>query len=246
MAEPTRVFRGTRGIARQLAPGSGEAGLTLIELIVAFSLMLILSVMALPVARVKIQREKERRLRYALHEIRKAIDRHKDMADEGKLGMLDPDNHGYPESLETMVEGVRMDPQAGDLAPGAAGMGTGLGASRTRGLDASRTGAGGFGSSRDSQAAFGSGRDRSRDGAFGGQGDRFGRDGDPFDRDDEGPETIRFLRSIPVDPMTGQKEWGMLSISDDPLARSWSGRNVFDVYSLSSGIALDGTRYGEW
>ena len=70
-------------------------------------------------------------------------------------------------------------------------------------------------------------------------------DGSEFETGDR-PEMIRFLRSIPVDPMTGQREWGMLSVSDDPEGRSWSGRNVFDVYSLSNGIALDGTRYSEW
>ena len=69
---------------------------------------------------------------------------------------------------------------------------------------------------------------------------------DPLARDEDEPQAIRFLRSIPVDPMTGRSEWGLLSVSDNPQGRSWSGRNVFDIYSLSSGIALDGTRYSEW
>ena len=244
MPERERIARGTRRIAKRLAPRSGEAGLTLIELIVAFSLMLILSVMALPVARVRIQREKERRLRHALHEMREAIDRHKDMADEGKLGMLDPDNHGYPESLEALVDGVQMGPQAGGMAPEGGGFGAGPNRSGSQTARLQRPGA--LGGNRNTREPFGTGRDRTRAGAFGSTNDPFERGGDPFARDEEGPETIRFLRSIPVDPMTGQKEWGMLSISDDPMSRSWSGRNVFDVYSLSSGIALDGTRYSEW
>lgn len=244
MAVPRRNARGTRRIAKRLAPRSGEAGLTLIELIVAFSIMLILSVMALPVARVRIQREKERRLRHALHEMRVAIDRHKDMADEGKLAILDPNNHGYPESIEALVEGVQLGEQAGGMAPGAGGIGTGP--NRSLGQDDRSRRLGSVGSNRDTQTPFGPGRDRARAGTFGNSSDPFLRGGDPFEPEDEGPETIRFLRSVPVDPMTGQKEWGMLSISDDPMSRSWSGRNVFDVYSLSSGIALDGTRYSEW
>jgi type II secretory pathway pseudopilin PulG len=235
------MIRGTRRLAARLAPATGEAGLTLIELIVAFSLMLILSVMALPVARVKVQREKERRLREALHEMRQAIDRHKDMADEGKLGQLDPDNHGYPESLEALVEGVEMGEQ-GDGLPTVA-RGTGLQPSRAmeRGSNNMR----GFGSSTRQRTGFGARRGSSGDGAFSDRNDPFRRD-DPLARDDDAPETVRFLRSIPVDSMTGRREWGMLSVSDNPESRSWGGRNVFDVFSLSNAIALDGTRYSEW
>ena len=57
---------------------------------------------------------------------------------------------------------------------------------------------------------------------------------------------IRFLRRIPEDPMTGQKDWGLRSVQDDADSGSWGGQNVFDVYSKSSGTALDGTRYTEW
>jgi general secretion pathway protein G len=57
---------------------------------------------------------------------------------------------------------------------------------------------------------------------------------------------MRFLRRIPVDPMTGRAEWGMRSISDSPDSMSWGGRNVFDVFSTSMDTALDGTRYNEW
>jgi general secretion pathway protein G len=57
---------------------------------------------------------------------------------------------------------------------------------------------------------------------------------------------MRFLREIPVDPMTGQKEWGMRSNQDDPTTDSFGGQNVFDVYSKSSGTALDGSKYNTW
>ena len=57
---------------------------------------------------------------------------------------------------------------------------------------------------------------------------------------------IRFLRRIPVDSMTGEAEWGLRSYQDDPDATSWGGECVYDVYSLSGGTALDGTKYAEW
>ena len=57
---------------------------------------------------------------------------------------------------------------------------------------------------------------------------------------------LRFLRRIPVDPMTGEPEWGMRSYQDRPDSSTWGGQNVFDVYSKASGTALDGTEYSEW
>lgn|SRR6267142_1110687 len=57
---------------------------------------------------------------------------------------------------------------------------------------------------------------------------------------------IRFLREIPTDPITGQKEWGLRCVSDDPDSTSWCGRNVFDVYSKSQATGTDGRRYSEW
>jgi general secretion pathway protein G len=56
----------------------------------------------------------------------------------------------------------------------------------------------------------------------------------------------RFLRRIPVDPITGKAEWGLRSYQDDPDTTSWGGQNVYDVYSLSEGTALDGTKYKDW
>ena len=57
---------------------------------------------------------------------------------------------------------------------------------------------------------------------------------------------IRFLRRIPIDPMTGRADWGLRAIQDDPDSMSWGGKNVFDVYSKSQGTALDGTKYSDW
>ena len=62
-----------------------------------------------------------------------------------------------------------------------------------------------------------------------------------------GQETKRkFLRRIPRDPMTGEEEWGLRSYQDDWDASSWGGENVYDVYSLSDGTAIDGTKYKDW
>jgi general secretion pathway protein G len=57
---------------------------------------------------------------------------------------------------------------------------------------------------------------------------------------------VRFLRKIPVDPMTDNTDWGLRSMQDDPDSDSWSGQSVFDVYSKSQGTALDGTKYRDW
>lgn len=57
---------------------------------------------------------------------------------------------------------------------------------------------------------------------------------------------VRFLRKIPTDPMTGRADWGLRAIQDDPDSSSWGGKNVFDVYSRSTGTALDATRYSDW
>jgi general secretion pathway protein G len=145
-----------------------QRGFTLIELIVATSILLILSTMALPLARVTIKREKERELRAALWQMRDAIDRYKVAADGGKF-QIKAGSEGYPPDLDTLVKGV-----------------------------------------------------------------------------DVGAKKLRFLRRIPTDPMTGTTDWGMHSMQDDPDSDSWDGNNVFDVYTKSTGTALDGTKYKDW
>lgn len=61
-----------------------------------------------------------------------------------------------------------------------------------------------------------------------------------------GTEKVRFLRKIPIDPMTGRAEWRFQSVQDEPDSSSWSGDNVFDVHSMSDATALDGTKYSDW
>ena len=156
--------------ARNRAP-AGESGLTLLELIIAASILLILSTAALPVLKFTVIRGKEAELHRDLREMRDAIDRYKDAADLN-LVRVAVGSEGYPPDLETLVKGVEY-------------------------------------------------------GASGGQ-------------------KKRFLRRIPVDPITGRAEWGLRSIQDDPDASSWGGGNVFDVHSTSAATALDGTKYADW
>jgi general secretion pathway protein G len=61
-----------------------------------------------------------------------------------------------------------------------------------------------------------------------------------------GGKKVRFLRRIPVDPMTGNTDWGLRSMQDDPDSESWGGQNVFDVYTKSNGTGLNGTKYKDW
>jgi general secretion pathway protein G len=57
---------------------------------------------------------------------------------------------------------------------------------------------------------------------------------------------LKFLRRVPVDPMTGKAEWGKRCYQDEPDDTTWCGENVWDVYSQSQGVALDGSKYKEW
>jgi len=149
---------------------SSQTGMTLLELIIACSILLILATAALPVARFAVIRGKEAELHRDLREMRDAIDRYKDAADRNQI-RVEVGSEGYPPDLETLVKGVQL-----------------------------------------------------------GTADK----------------KIRFLRKIPVDPMTGHAEWGLRSVQDDPDSTSWGGKNVFDVYSKSTGTSQDGTKYSEW
>lgn len=57
---------------------------------------------------------------------------------------------------------------------------------------------------------------------------------------------VRFLRRVPIDPMTGNTEWGLRSNQDDPTSDSFGGQNVYDVFTKSQGTGLDGTKYSTW
>jgi general secretion pathway protein G len=149
-------------------PRNEEAGLSLVELIVTVAILAVLATIAVPVARFRVQREKERELRYDLWQMRDAIDHYKDAAEKGGF-QVKIDTEGYPPDLDTLVNGVDV------------------------------------------------------------QGKK-----------------VKFLRRVPVDPMTGKAEWGLRSMQDDPKGDSWGGQNVFDVYSKSQRTAIDGTKYAEW
>ena len=152
-----------------------RSGMTLVELIVAFTILLVLTSMAVPLARSNVRRVKERDLREALKEMRAAIDKYKDYSDAGKLGMQEnlAETQGYPKKLEDLVNGVKGSGQNADTK-------------------------------------------------------------------------IKFLRRIPLDPMTNTRDWGIRSMQDDPDSQSWGGQNVFDVYTKSEDKAADGTPYSQW
>lgn len=63
---------------------------------------------------------------------------------------------------------------------------------------------------------------------------------------DQTGRKLKFLRRIPIDPMTNSTEWGMRAYGDRPDSTSWGGSNVYDVYTKSDGKGLDGTKYKDW
>ena len=178
-----------------------QAGMTLLELIIACGILLVLSSAALPLARVTIKRQREAELRRDLRELRDSIDRYKNDADKNLI-RTEVGSENYPPDLETLVTGVNIS------APSQNGISAAALAA------ASGTAQGGGLSSPTSTT--------------------------------EMPSKVRYLRKIPVDPMTGKAEWGLRSIQDDPDSHSWGGHNVFDVYSLSTDTGMDGTNYGDW
>ena len=188
---------------------SSQAGMTLLELIIACAILLVLASAAMPVARFTVKRQQEAELHRELREMRDAIDRYKDAADRNLI-RVELGTEGYPPDLDTLVKGVDIVSQTGGSITGATTPGQPLVPSI------------GFG------------------GALGqtpGQSSSAGQDL---------IRHVRFLRRIPVDPMTGHAEWGMRAVQDDPDSTSWGGKNVFDVFSLSAGTALDGTKYSDW
>jgi general secretion pathway protein G len=180
-----------------------QAGMTLLELIIACGILLVLSSAALPMARVTVRRQREAELRRSLREMRDAIDRYKNDADKNLI-RTEVGSQNYPPDLETLVSGVAVS--VGGTAQ--------IGVSAAALAAASGTAQGGGLSSPTSTTEL--------------------------------PSKVRYLRKIPVDPTTGKAEWGLRAIQDDPDSHSWGGHNVFDVYSLSTDMAMDGTNYGDW
>jgi general secretion pathway protein G len=109
---------------------------------------------------------------------------------------------------------------------------------------------------REMRTAIDKYKDAVDQGQIGGTDNQLGSEGYPPDLDtlvegvtaagDASGRKLKFLRRIPVDPMTRSSEWGLRSYQDAPDSRSWGGKNVFDVYSRSDGTALDGTKYRDW
>jgi general secretion pathway protein G len=97
--------RENSGVVRRRA---SQAGFSLVELIVAFSILLILSGMAVPLARYQVRRQREKDLREDLSEMRKGIDKYKDLCDAGKIQAANPDSYCYPPSLDVLVDGVKL------------------------------------------------------------------------------------------------------------------------------------------
>jgi type II secretory pathway pseudopilin PulG len=210
------------------------AGLTLIELVLTTGILLILSSAAIPMFRMTIQHRKETELRYDLREMRNAIDRYKDDADKNLI-RTEVGSQNYPPDLQTLVDGV-------SISGGGGGAG-GISASALAG--ASNTSQ--FGSAGTPQLGAGQngGASQFGQGATGGI-PSLGSAGSSGQVATDAPTKVRYLRKIPVDPMTGKPEWGLRAVQDDADSTSWGGHNVFDVYSQSQATAVDGTKYSDW
>jgi type II secretory pathway pseudopilin PulG len=211
------------------------AGLTLIELILTCGILLILSAAAIPMFQMTIKHRKETELRYDLREMRNAIDRYKDDADKNLI-RTEAGSQGYPPDLQTLVDGV-------SVSTGGSGAG-GISASALAG--ASNTAQ--FGSAGTPQLGVGAGGGAGAGaGATGGipslGSSTLGQAGQALS---DAPSKVRYLRKIPVDPLTGKADWGLRAVQDEPDSTSWGGHNVFDVYSQSQAIAVDGTKYSDW
>jgi general secretion pathway protein G len=210
------------------------AGLTLIELVLTTGILLILSSAAIPMFRMTIQHRKEAELRYDLREMRNAIDRYKDDADKNLI-RTEVGSQNYPPDLQTLVDGV-------SISGGGGGAG-GISASALAG--ASNTSQ--FGSAGTPQLGAGQNGGASQFGA-GARGGipALGSAGSSGQVATDAPTKVRYLRKIPVDPMTGKAEWGLRAVQDDADSTSWGGHNVFDVYSQSQTTAVNGTKYSDW
>jgi general secretion pathway protein G len=210
------------------------AGLTLIELILTCGILLILSSAAIPMFQMTIQHRKESELRYDLREMRNAIDRYKDDADKNLI-RTEVGSQNYPPDLQTLVDGV-------SISAGGSGAG-GISASALAGASSTSQ----FGSAGTPQQGAGQAVGTSQFGAGATGGiPSLGSTGTAGQAMSDLPSKVRYLRKIPVDPLTGKADWGLRAVQDDADSTSWGGHNVFDVYSQSQAMAVDGTKYSDW
>jgi type II secretory pathway pseudopilin PulG len=219
--------------------------LSMIELIATIGILLVLSSAAIPMFQMTIQHRKESELRYDLREMRNAIDRYKDDADKNLI-RTEVGSQNYPPDLQTLVDGVSIS--AAGAGAGGISASTLAGASNTGQFGSAGTpqlGAGPGGATQFGPGAAG-GATQFGPGATGGiplLGSTPGQGGQGMS---DLPSKVRYLRKIPVDPMTGKADWGLRAVQDDPDSTSWGGSNVFDVYSQSQVTATDGTKYSTW
>lgn len=210
---------------------SRAAGLSLLELIFTIGIILVLSTAAIPIFQMTVQHRKEAELRYELREMRNAIDRYKDDADKNLI-RTEVGSQNYPPDLQTLVDGVSIS--AGGSGAGGISASALAGASNAGqiGIPSPQQGVGGAG-----VGGFGTGGGIS---TFGSVSPQAGQALSDL------PSKVRYLRKIPVDPMTGKTDWGLRAVQDDADSTSWGGHNVFDVYSQSQAMATDGTKYSDW
>ncbi len=154
---------------------TNESGFTFIELVVSTAILAVLASGAIPLARVSMRRTKEAELHRTLREMRTAIDKFKDAADQQIISPLElsTGSDNYPKNLEQLVDGVALN-------------------------------------------------------------------------NDASGKKMKFLRRIPIDPITGQADWHFRAYGDDAKSTVWGGGNIYDVSSKSDGKALDGTKYKDW
>ncbi len=222
------------------------AGVTLLELILTCGILLILSAAAIPMFQMTIQHRKESELRYDLREMRNAIDRYKDDADKNLI-QTEVGSQNYPPDLQTLVDGVTVSSAgggAGGISASALAGASGTGQFGSAGTPQLGTGAAG------GPTQFGTGATGTNTGtgtgATTGGIPSLGSTGTAGQGMSNTPGKVRYLRKIPVDPMTGKPDWGLRAVQDDPDSTSWGGSNVFDVYSQSQATAVDGTKYSDW
>lgn len=212
-----------------------ERGFTLIEMVVVVMIVGILASAAMPLMALHKRRSQEAELKESLRTLRRAIDAYKKAADAGEIAKR-PEDSGYPPSLDVLVKGV---PKA---TPGATSAGAGSG----KPGDAKPAGTG---ANPSNPANAASGAQASTNGAATASSSAFSVS--PLGGSTaKAPTVIYFLRRLPRDPFAdptvpAAQTWGLRSYASPPNAPA-PGADVFDVYSRSEGVGLDGVPLREW